>query len=440
MRSQDKTIQILAIAYACDPSQGSEPGAGWMWSRLLSRLGRTTVITRENNREPIEAALSSIPEAPRMDFVYVDLPAWARFWKRGKRGTRAYYLLWQFAALRAARKGSRNSQWDVVWHLTFANFWLGSVGGLLGLPFIWGPVGGGVPSCFDIRVVGLKGLLFEMSRSVGRGAGRWSNPLARSAWRRAKLILVNNLDVRASLPAKYGSKCVVFPHVLLEEDRQRAASIPPEPKTALFAGRLVPWKGCSLALHALVLLPEWRLLVCGRGPDETRLKRLARKLGVDDRVEFLGWVDRSDVQRIMRERAHVFLFPSLHDDAPWVVGEAVANGLPVVCLDRGGAPLVGGSDGVPVDTVGEMAAGLSTKVSAAARQDLSKAWDMEVRDRELLSVLRDFNLLARAAAASPPKTRSHPATERDVHWQYAWTSDACVAVPTHPEDRGHYSQ
>src|SRR5919106_4757910 len=99
MRSQDKTFHILAIAYACDPSQGSEPGAGWMWSRLLSRLGRTTVITRKNNREPIEVALSSTPEAPLLDFVYVDLPAWARFWKRGKRGTRVYYLLWQFAAL-----------------------------------------------------------------------------------------------------------------------------------------------------------------------------------------------------------------------------------------------------------------------------------------------------------------------------------------------------
>jgi glycosyltransferase involved in cell wall biosynthesis len=65
--------------------------------------------------------------------------------------------------------------------------------------------------------------------------------------------------------------------------------------------------------------------------------------GVDRRVEFRGWVSREEVQRTMREEAEVFLFPSYRDQAPLAVAEAVGVGLPVVCLDRGGAPLLGGT-------------------------------------------------------------------------------------------------
>jgi glycosyltransferase involved in cell wall biosynthesis len=405
---EDETLRILAIAYACDPSEGSEPGAGWMWSRLLGRLGRTTVITRQNNRQLIEAALPSTPEASGLDFVYVDLPNWARFWKKGNRGARVYYLLWQVAAMREAWKIARDSGFDVVWHLTFANFWLGSVGGLLGIPFIWGPVGGGVPSYFDVRVVGLKGLLFEMSRSLGRAVGRWGNPLARSGWRKAELVLVNNPDVRDALPTKHRSKCVVFPHVVLEADARRRSVAPAEPKTALFAGRLVAWKGCSLAVRALALLPDWRLIVCGRGPDMARLKRLAQRLSVDDRVEFMGWVERSDVHRIMREQAHVFMFPSLHDDAPWAVAEAAAHGLPVVCLDRGGTPIIAGREGVAVGSVNEMAAGLAKAIAGAQRAAPSTSWDIDARHSDLLSILRNSNLYPRPADVSSSACKTEP--------------------------------
>src|SRR6266511_2099308 len=126
------TVKILALAYACEPTKGSEPGAGWMWSRLLARLGETTVITRSNNRVLIESVLPSTPEAAHLSFEYVDLPRWARLWKRGQRGVRLYYVLWQLAALRRARRLQRAERFDLVWHLTLSNYWLGSVGGLVG--------------------------------------------------------------------------------------------------------------------------------------------------------------------------------------------------------------------------------------------------------------------------------------------------------------------
>jgi hypothetical protein len=138
-------VKVLAFAYACEPGKGSEPGAGWGLARMIAReLGECWVITRANNRQAIEQALPDIPEADRLRFVYVDLPPWARWWKRGQRGIYLYYLLWQVAAVLRARQLVREERFDLVWHLTLANAWLGSLAPLVGGRFVYGPVGGGV--------------------------------------------------------------------------------------------------------------------------------------------------------------------------------------------------------------------------------------------------------------------------------------------------------
>jgi len=120
----------------------------------------------------------------------------------------------------------------------------------------------------------------------------------------------------------------------------------------VFAGRLEPWKGLFLCLHVLKLLPDWRFVVCGSGRDEVRMRHLAKRLGVDDRVEWLGWLKHEQVLRRVAE-ADVFLFPSLREEAGAVIAEARAVGLPIVCLARGGPPLLVGPEGMCVDDSGD---------------------------------------------------------------------------------------
>jgi glycosyltransferase involved in cell wall biosynthesis len=134
--------------------------------------------------------------------------------------------------------------------------------------------------------------------------------------------------------------------------------------TLLYAGRLLPFKGVSLALRALELLPEWRFVICGSGPDEGRLRRLALRANLQHRIEFRGWVDHEELARVMREEVDVFVFPSLHDQAPLVVAEATTAGLPVVCLDRGGAKLLGGR-GIRVGSPRETAEALAEAIRQA---------------------------------------------------------------------------
>lgn len=366
-------MRIVAFAYSCKPGEGSEAGAGWQWARMLARLAETWVITTPEVQNQIEAELTLLPERDRLHFVYVDLPRLIS-WDPRRRGIRVHYLLWQVAALRAARRLRRGRRFDLVWHLTFANAWLGTLAPLAGSPFIYGPVGGG-PGHAPWRLfpaLGLRGAAFELLREVVRGVARYANPLARLAWSRASLILVQNSETREWLPRRRRSHALVFPHVVLDALPNGAERTRQEPPTALYVGRLLPWKGVALALRALRDLPGWRLVLCGEGADERRLRRLARRLGVTERVEFRGRRPREEVMRTLRGEADLMLFPSLHDDAGWAVVEAVAAGLPVVCLDVGGPPLLAGRSGRAVPARGgvrRVVAGLAAACDSALAHD-----------------------------------------------------------------------
>jgi glycosyltransferase involved in cell wall biosynthesis len=358
-------VRLLAFAYACEPLEGSEPGAGWMWARMLARYGDTWVITRSNNRERIEAAIEGVPERARLHFVYVDLPAWARFWKRGSRGLRPYYLVWQLAALRAGRRLHRTHGFDLVWHLTLANAWLGSSAALVGRPFVFGPVGGGVaPPWSLVWPTGTRSTISEVLRGAGRGIGRYLNPLARLAWGRADVILVQNPETVRWLPRRHRAKTRVFPNVVFSGPPDRARSRGDRPRTALFAGRLIAWKGADLAIDAIGKTSDWRLVICGEGADEPRLRRIVLEKDLLDRVEFRGRVPRPDVLRSMRTEAGVFLVPSLHDEAGWVLAEALAARLPAVCLDNGGPPLLADGFAIVVPTTGGREA-VTTRLASA---------------------------------------------------------------------------
>lgn len=408
------TRRILAFAYACEPGKGSEPGAGWLWARMLARLGEVWVVTRANNRETIEAELPSVPERDHLRFVYVDLPAWARFWKRGQRGIRLYYLLWQLGALATTRRLRRQTSFDVVWHVTLANAWLGSFAALAGPTFVYGPVGGGIgpPPPRLLPALGIRGILYELARVVARAWGRYLNPLARLSWRRAAVILALNEETRNWLPHRHRTKAEVFPNVVLKEIRgpRRGSTGPP---TALFAGRLRPWKGAVFAIRALQDASDWQLIICGSGPDEGRLRRLALRLGVSERVTFLGWRRREEVCALMSGSADVFLLPSLHDDSPFVVAEALAAGLPVVCLARGGAPSIAGPAGVNVKSAGspeEVAAALARALPTLRRrppttvQKRAREFLLAVRTERVAALLAEASILNSATPGNRPKS------------------------------------
>lgn len=104
---------------------------------------------------------------------------------------------------------------------------------------------------------------------------------------------------------------------------------------------LEPLYDIASALRAFALLrqqiPGARMTIAGTGPDEARLRQLAQTLSIADAVVFCGRLDRDAVAQLYR-RASVMLNPSLADNMPNSLLEALASGVPVVSTRVGGVP------------------------------------------------------------------------------------------------------
>ena len=327
-------MRVLISAYACEPDKGSEPGVGWSWSLAAARRHDVWVMTRSNNREAIEAELEGSP-LPSPRFVYVDLPPRTRFWKRGPLGLRLYYVLWQLLAARHARSLHAKLDFDVVHHLTFANMWLPAAVGRTGPPFVLGPVGGGQKAPVKLyRILGVRSAVQEILLLGARSLVRLS-PSLRTNWKRASVILVNNDESRRALPVKFRKKVTIRPNACVRDELTTLRRELPKDLVAIYAGRFNRFKGIELGLRALVLASEWRLIIVGDGPDGPRLRRLAKQLGVDDRVQFQGWLPQEELWETIAG-CRALLFPSLKEGAPAIVAEAQALGVPVVAFELGG--------------------------------------------------------------------------------------------------------
>jgi glycosyltransferase involved in cell wall biosynthesis len=113
------------------------------------------------------------------------------------------------------------------------------------------------------------------------------------------------------------------------------------PKDCLVAsaGRLVGWKGTRVVIEALAQLPpRFRSLVIGEGPEEQSLRQLARTLGIEDRVRFLGRVPHAELPAVLSQ-CDLFAQPSIGEEAFGIsVVEAMGCGLPVLASNNGGLP------------------------------------------------------------------------------------------------------
>jgi glycosyltransferase involved in cell wall biosynthesis len=400
-----RRLRILLSAYACEPGKGSEPGIGWHWALGLARAGHEVwVITRANNAGTIERALAG-EHGPTPHFFYYDLPGWARLWKRGARGVRTDYVLWQWGAYRLARRLCRARRFDVAHHLTFGVFRHPSFMAFLGVPFVFGPLGGGEAAPRPLRsTFPLRGRLIDGVRDLANWLVR-IDPLMAAVYRRSAAILCKTAETRDAIPARYRDRCRLQLEVGIDDPGERR--VEPRAREAgrfrvLYVGRLSYLKGVHLGLAALARLrathPGATLTIIGSGPEELWLQRVARRLGVSDAVEWIPWMEHSAVMGAYADH-DAFLFPSLHDSSGAML-EALSSGLPVVCLATGGPAALADPScallvppGRPAETVEALAGALArladdtalarALVEAAARRTRDEfAWHRQIARME----------------------------------------------------------
>lgn len=341
-------MKILISAYACEPFKGSEPGVGWNIVMELSKYSLLCVLTRANNKEVIEKYLDR-NHIKNITFVYYDLPNWLKKFKRGNRGVHWYYYLWQIGVYLKAKKLQQNINFDLAHHLTFVNYWMPSFLPLLKIPFVWGPIGGAdtTPDNF-VKTYSLRGKIYEF----GKRLVRWifeHDPFVRMDVKHADTTIAVTPKTKERIKKLGAKKIVILSQVgmsisEIKKIEKLKSNTKRNNRTIYFIsiGNLIHLKGFHISIKAFSTLYEnlknVKYIIVGSGPEHKRLKKLVNKLGVAEMVNFIGKLPREQVLEKLVS-CDVLVHPSLHDSGAFVCSEAMAAGLPVICLDVGGPAL-----------------------------------------------------------------------------------------------------
>ena len=111
-------------------------------------------------------------------------------------------------------------------------------------------------------------------------------------------------------------------------------STPENAPLLLVLSRMHPVKGIDTILQALVRVPGAYLWLAGDGPERAAYEALAAKLGLADRVRFLGW--RND-RKALLAACDICVLPSRYEPFGTVIVEAWAMGRPLVATQAAGA-------------------------------------------------------------------------------------------------------
>ena len=182
-------------------------------------------------------------------------------------------------------------------------------------------------------------------------------------------------------------------------------------------GRLVEKKGFDLLLHAVARLArdveDLRCVLVGDGDQRRSLEMLAKGLGIEDRVCFVGSLPQPRVAEWLR-RAHVMAAPCRvgddgnQDALPTVLLEALGAGLPAIATPIAGIPEIieSGVEGlvIPAGDVDALSVGMAAlmnddarwaTMSAAGPRKLARRFDRAATIRDLVAVFESAATIAR---------------------------------------------
>lgn len=334
-------LKIFISAYACEPGLGSEIGVGWHWVLEMSKYFELWVLTRQSNRHTIEPWIAKHPEYGHIHFLYYDWPKWARFWKKGLRGVRTYYNIWQWSTNGIVKQTMQKNGIKIFHHLTYGNvLWKVSSYGQKQF-FIWGPVGGLeiIPKEYTKHYDRRSGLIEKIRRTAV--SLLILNIGFRKRCKQANLILCKTDITRMQIPVAYRSKAILFTDVAVEQKQKLCEIVNKEREYTKFitVGRLDAWRGFDLAIEAFAIAAKQNndihLTIIGQGPDETRLKKIIAEHRLEHLITMVGKVEMDQYYRYMQE-CDAVINASLKEGAVTISFDSMAMGKPLLCIDTTG--------------------------------------------------------------------------------------------------------
>jgi glycosyltransferase involved in cell wall biosynthesis len=341
-------MKILLSAVACNPYLGSENYFGWVAVKVLARDHELWVLTSPRNVADLQRATVEGLVPDNVHFVYAGrYSEWHRNKMRARLQSWQEYLDFSKAILPEATKLHATEEFDLVQHVTYAGWRVASPLWKLGIPFVFGPIGGNEQ--FPLRffpILSLAGAAFELLRKSSNVISRIS-PSVRRSIRGAAHIFAATRETEQLVKAIRGSGeniSRLLPGFYSAPSVAAFARFAPgknlEGPLRIFAsGNLLGHKGLAMALRALERVKkggvDFRYHLGATGPEIPHLKKLVAKLNLNQQVHFGGNMRREDYQRELGN-THIYLLPSLRESVGLTMMEAMLAGCVPVVADCGG--------------------------------------------------------------------------------------------------------
>jgi len=335
-------MKILAIAYACEPNKGSEALVGWKFSEILSSIGKTIVITRQNNQSSINDYINKNPN-PNLFFEYVDLPKMFSFWKKKKRGIMLYYFLWQILAYFKAKEILKKENIDFIHSITFTNFYapcftlrlkrfgIGPLAGVYDLPFTF------------FLTMPIKEKLKYLFQKIMRFF-ILINPFSKI--KKAAFVLAANQETYNFIK-KINKNVFLMPAIgishneIISKYAIRLSFLNPLIKI-LCSGELVKNKGFDLAILAFAkfiqLYPNSQLDIYGDGPEKKKLEKIIKSLKIK-LINIYKPLPREDYLKKIEEY-DIILHPAYRESGAFVLLEALSKNIVPIAFNVQGPSLI----------------------------------------------------------------------------------------------------
>lgn len=411
--------KVLLVAEMANPEWTSVPLVGFNLARALREVADVHVVTQVRNRAALErfgwqegrefTAIDSEPVArPVWRFTELLQKVTGAGWTASTAFSSLGYYYFESLLWRRFEGALRSRAFELVHRVTPLSPTIPSIIAgrcrRAGVPFVWGPINGGVAWPRDYAALQRKE--GEWLSNV-RGGHRLM-PGHRSTRADAAAILAGSRDTWRELGENH-ARCVYLPENAVDPSRfapRPRERRPGAPLDVAFVGRLVPLKGVDMLLEAAApLLRAGRMTIqlVGDGPERGAIERLVADLGVGAAVTLHGWVRQEELPARLAG-SDAFAFPSVKDFGGGVVLEAMALGLVPVVVDYGGpAELVSDRCGfrVPLGPRPALVAGLAAvlermaadparlvEMGERARSRALSRFTWEAKARQVLEVYR----------------------------------------------------
>lgn len=341
-------MKVLISAYAISPYKGSEYGIGWNFVTRIAKQNSVIVLYGSSgdyigDTFMIDEYLKNNP-LQNVQFIKIESNLLIKiFDKLNHLGFPLFfylgYRIWQYKAYIVGKRLTKHNKIDIVHQLTPMGFTSPGFLWKLGLPFVWGPVGGTYKIPIHlIKKLDWKSFLRYYIRNINIDYALKYSPFLYKVFRKSSIVFSCTHDEVKNFKKYYNSDSILLCENNIDIPLVKPVFSVSDPVRLIWIGSIDARKCLIILLEALSIIDpnlKYQLTIIGDGPLFKAMYRFASQVNINHNICWLGKINREEVLNTMKA-SDLHIITSLNDANPTVLSESLKFCIPTISLDHCG--------------------------------------------------------------------------------------------------------